>query len=178
MPPTVFISLDAILTELHEAAFRTLFALRRFGSMDEAQSRSEALVEASVAQQLSLIVSENRPCFVVTSLHLPDVDRQQMQEHMKKLGLATIGENLAEHWSTGVRQSCTQADEISAWLANYAGTDVTYAIIDVEEFGQQIKGTRHWPRTVVIDSERRSLSGLASAVDTALCNVSKGSLRA
>lgn len=168
MPPTVFISLDAILTERYEAAFRSLFALRRFGSMGDAQSRSEVLVGASVAQQLSLIVSENRPCFVVTSLHLPDVDRQQMREHMKKLGLATIGENLAEQWSTDVKQSSTRADEISAWLANHAGGGDTYAIVDVEPFNQQVERTCHEKHAVLIDSEQRKLSGLASAVDAAL----------
>lgn len=168
MHPIVFLSLDAILTERHEAAFRSLFALRCFGSMGEAQSRSEALVGASVAQQLSLIVSENSPCFVVTSLHLPDVDRQQMQGHMNLMGLKTVGENLAEQWSTDVKQSSTRADEISAWLANHAGDGDTYAIVDVEAFNQQVEGTCHEKHVVLIDSEQRSLSGLASKVGAAL----------
>lgn len=174
----VFLSLDAILTERHENAFRSFFALRRFGSTREAQSRSEALVGASVAQQLSLIVSEYSPCFVVTSLYLPGVDRLEMQDHMKLMGLATVGENLAEPWSTDVRRSSSRIDEISAWLANHASADDTYAIIDVEKFGAEIKGTRHENHTILIDSDLRKLSDLASAEGSVLSPTSGGNPRA
>ena len=178
MHSIVFISLDAILSERHENSFRSFFALRRFGIRSEAQSLSEALVGASVAQQLSLIVSENNPCFVVTSLHLPGVNRLQMQDHMKLMGLKAVGENLAEPWSIDVRRSTTRVDEISAWLTNHAGRGDTYAIIDVEAFGQQIKGTCHKTHTVLIDSEHRRQNSLASAVGAVLRATSGGNPRA
>lgn len=178
MRSIVFISLDAILSERHENSFRSFFALRRFGITSEAQSQSEALVGASVAQQLSLIVSENSPCFVVTSLHFPGVNRLEMQNHMKLMGLKAVGENLAEPWSTDVRRSSTRVDEISAWLANHAGGGDTYAIVDVEAFGQQIKGTCHEMHTVLIDSEHRRQSSLASAVGSVLRPTSEGNPRA
>ena len=178
MPPTVFLSLDAILAEPQEAAFRSLLALRRLRVMEGANSLDEVLIEAGVVEQLSIIVSEHRPNFVITNLHLPDIQRTQMRDHMRKLGLATIGENLAEPWSTDVRQSCTRAEEISAWLANHADTDVTYAIIDVEEFNQQVNGTCRGPGTVLIDSGRRKLSDLASAVGSILSQTSGGNPRA
>lgn len=178
MPPIVFLSLGAILTERHENAFRSFFALRRFGSVGEAQARSEALVGASVAQQFSLIVAENSPCFVVTSLHLPSVDRLEMRDHMKLMGLKAVGDNLAEPWSTDVRPSSNRVDEISAWLANHASADDTYTIVDVEKFGAEIKGTRHENHIVLIDSDLRKLSGLASAVGSILSPNSGGNLRA
>ena len=178
MHSIVFTSLDAILSERHENSFRSFFALRRFGSTSEAQSRSEALVGASVAQQLSLIVSENRPCFVVTSLYLPGVDRLEMQDHMKLMDLATVGENLAEPWSTDVRRSSTRVDEISAWLANHGRADDPYAIIDVEKFGAEINGTRHENHAVLIDSDLRKLSDLASAVGSVLSPTGGGNPRA
>lgn len=168
MPPTVFLSLDAILAEPQEAAFRSLLALRRLRVMEGANSLDEVLIEAGVFEQLSIIVAEHRPNFVITSLHLPDIQRTQMRDYMRKLGLATIGENLAEQWSTDVKQSSTRADEISAWLSNHAGGGDTYAIVDVEAFNHQVEGTCHEKHAVLIDSEQRKLSGLASAVDAAL----------
>lgn len=174
MPPTVFISLDAILAGRQEAAFRSLLALRQFGMLGEANSQSEELVKADVAKQLSQIVVEHRPRFVVTSLNFPDVQRTQMRDHMNFLGLEIVGENLAEPWCTQAEQSHTRAEEILTWLANQACADDAYAVIDMEGFGTGIPGTGLAKRTVLIDSDRRKLSSLASAVGMALRPGSQG----
>jgi hypothetical protein len=174
MPPTVFMSLNASLAEPHEAAVRSLFALRRFGILGEANSQSEALVKACVTEQLSQLVAEHHPRLVITSLNFADVQRTQMRDHMNFLGLEIVGKNLAEPWSTQAEQSKTRAEEILTWLANHACADDAYAVIDMEGFGTGIPGTVLAKQTVLIDSERRKLSGLAFAVGVALSSGSLG----
>jgi hypothetical protein len=153
MQPTIFISLDAILPGHQEAAFRSLLALHLYG-IAPANQGGEAVTTPATSDILNSITSDHGAKFVITSLHVPGLDKAVLRPHLRRFGLTAIAENLAHPWATEPAQASGRAGGILEWILRHSSVDFPYLVIDTHQYASELTESPLAQNTIILGNQQ------------------------
>lgn len=134
--PTLFLDVDDVIVLDRTAEFDK----HRVGEL--AQAVCQRLIHPPAGQALIELLSESTTKVVITSNWVRFTTQAALERLFRLAGYELLATSLHRSWSAPREGTETRLESIEQWLAkHYRGE--SYAIIDDEDSGASLRGSRH-----------------------------------